>query len=285
MEDGPLFRLSMPEGMEAMHLASPHDNPSQYLGAIFDEDNHLRGQARWEPVSDDTGNNDDDKSSPATAIAAAAIAVALVAGTAVYLANNEKFKGWWDKTIVHWWRDSVIHTADKVWSKITHQEENNSENSQPIALITANSEETEAFSKEVDGAIEECQSNMDSEEAQNRLLIIMYKAMDLARDIRELSAANIQDSPFDEKRKMELRQTMKKLTTQNVTNLINTTLERNITLLEKQEGFDAWAATLGNVSKDGDFVPLSSDALRMTLSLEPFKAELESSSHKDKDEE
>lgn len=41
---------------------------------------------------------------------------------------------------------------------------------------------------------------------------------------------------------------------------------------------------LGNVSKDGDFVPLSSDALRMMLSWEPFKAELESSSHKDKDE-
>lgn len=267
MEDGPLFRLSMPEGMEAMHLASPHDNPSQYLGAIFDEDNHLRGQARWEPVSDNTGNNDDDKSSPATA---------------VYLANNEKFKGWWDKTIVHWWRDSVIHTADKVWSKITHQEENNSENSQLIALITANSEKTEAFSKEVDGAIEECQSNMDSEEAQNRLLIIMYKAIDLARDIRELSAANIQDSRFDEKRKMELRQTMEKFTTQNVTNLINTALERNIPLLKKQEGFDTWSAMLGNVSKDGDFVPLSGDALRMALSLEPFKAKLESSSHKDK---
>lgn len=283
MDDGSLFRLSMPEGMEAMHLASPHDNPSQYLGAIFDEDNHLRGQARWEPVSDDTGNNDDDKSSLATAIAAAAIAVALVAGTAVYLANNEKFKGWWDKTIVHWWRDSVIHTADKVWSKITHQEENNSENSQPIALITANSEETEAFSKEADGAIEECQSNMDSEEAQNRLLIIMYKAMDLARDIRELSAANIQDSPFDEKRKTDLRQTMEKLTTQDVTNLINTALERNIPLLKKQEGFDTWSAMLGNVSKDGDFVPLSGDALRMALSLKPFKAKLESSSHKDKD--
>ena len=283
MDDGSLFRLSMPEGMETMHLASPHDNPSQYLGAIFDEDNHLRGQARWEPVSDDTENNDDDKSSPATAIAAAAIAVALVAGTAVYLANNEKFKEWWDKTIVNWWRDSVIHTADKVWSKITHQEENNYDNSQPIALITANSEETDAFSKEVDGAIEECQSNMDSEEAQNRLLIIMYKAMDLARDIRELSAANIQDSPFDEKRKMELCQTMEKLTTQNVTNLINTALERNIPLLKKQEGFDTWSAMLGNVSKDGDFVPLSGDALRMALSLEPFKAKLESSSHKDKD--
>lgn len=114
MEDRPLFHLSMPEGMEAMHLASPHDTSSQYLGAIFDEDNHLRGQARWEPVSDDTANNDDDKSLPVTAIAAAAIAVALVAGTAVYLTHNEKFKGWWDKTIVHWWRDSVIPTADKV---------------------------------------------------------------------------------------------------------------------------------------------------------------------------
>ncbi|MCX8687273.1 hypothetical protein [Bifidobacterium sp. B4142] len=92
MGDGSLFRLSMHEGMKAMHLVSPHDNSSQYLGAIFDEVNHLRGQERWEPVSDDTENNDDDKSSPAGAITAGAIEVALVAGIAVYLANNEKFK-------------------------------------------------------------------------------------------------------------------------------------------------------------------------------------------------
>lgn len=126
-----------------------------------------------------------------------------------------------------------------MWSKITHQKENNSENPQPIALIAANSEKTKAFSEEVGAAIEECQSNVDSEEAQNHLFIIIHKAKDIARDIRELSAANIQDSPFDERGKMELRQTMEKLTTQNVTNLINTTLERNIPLLEKQEGFDA----------------------------------------------
>lgn len=122
--------------------------------------------------------------------------------------------------------------------------------------------------------------HMDSEEAQNRLLIIMYKAMDLAKDIRELSSANIQESAFDEKTKLELRQTMEKLTTQNVTDLINKALERNIPLLEKQEKFDAWSALLGKMTNDGKFVPLRSDALRTALSLEPYRAMLEAPSHK-----
>lgn len=124
---------------------------------------------------------------------------------------------------------------------------------------------------------------MDSEEAQNRLLIILYKAMDLAKDIRELSLANIQDSAFDEKMKLELRQTMEKLTTQNVTDLINRALERNIPLLENQEGFDSWSAILGKMTEDGRFVPLRSDALRTALSLDPYRALLEPPSNNDEE--
>ncbi|NMM93458.1 hypothetical protein [Bifidobacterium oedipodis] len=278
-----LFRLIMPDGM---HLANPQDDPNVFLGAFFDEENHLKGQARWEPVSgndddsNDIGIDPDDGDSPAAAMAAAVIAIAAVAGTAVYLANNEQFRNWWDKTVVHWWNDSVKPSVGKLWNKVTRQK-NDSEASQPIALLTSASEETNTFSKEVDEAIEECQLHMNSEEAQNRLLVIMYKAMDLAKDIRELSSANIRDSDFDEKTKLELRQTMEKLTTQNVTDLINKALERNIPLLEQQKDFDAWSALLGKMTKDGEFVPLRSDALRTALSLEPYRAMLEAPSHND----
>lgn len=169
----------------------------------------------------------------------------------------------------------------KLWNKVTRRSKKNDvETPQPIALLTSAPETTNAFSKEVDDAIEACQLHMDSEEVQNRLLIIMYKAMDLAKDIRELSSANIQESAFDEKTKLELSQTMEKLTTQNVTDLINKALERNIPLLEKQEKFDAWSALLGKMTSDGKFVPLRSDALRTALSLEPYRAMLEAPSHK-----
>ena len=110
MEDEPLYRLIMPDGM---HLANPQDDPSVYLGAFFDDENHLKGQARWEPVFDNTDDGDgaeignDDGDTPAAAMAAAAIAIAAIVGTAYYLANNETFRSWWDKTVVHWWEDSI----------------------------------------------------------------------------------------------------------------------------------------------------------------------------------
>lgn len=74
-------------------------------------------------------------------------------------------------------------------------------------MLTDGSENVDGFSKEVDDAIKECRLNMDSEEAQNRLLVIMYKAMDLAREIRALSGVNIQYAASDEERN-ELRRTM-----------------------------------------------------------------------------
>jgi len=92
----------------------------------------------------------------------------------------------------------------------------------------------DGFTKEVDDAIEDCRLNLDSEEAQNRLLVIMYKAMDLAREIRALSEANIQYATSDEERN-ELRRTMEKLATQDVAGLINKALERNLPLLEQQK--------------------------------------------------
>ena len=124
MEDEPLYRLIMPDGM---HLANPQDDPSVYLGAFFDDENHLKGQARWEPVFDNTDDGDgaeignDDGDTPAAAVAAAAIAIAAIVGTAYYLANNETFRSWWDKTVVHWWEDSVKPTMGKLWNKVTRR--------------------------------------------------------------------------------------------------------------------------------------------------------------------
>lgn len=287
MKDEPLYRLIMPDGM---HLANPKDDPNVYLGAFFDGDNHLRGQARWEPVFDDTDDGDgveagdDGGDSPAAALAAAAVAVAAVVGVAYYLANNDQFRSWWDRNVVRWWKESVKPAVDKIWGKVTRRSKKSSNDApQPVALLSSTPEAANAFSKEVDEAIEACRLHMDSEEAQNRLLIILYKAMDLAKDIRELSLANIQDSAFDEKTKLELRQTMEKLTTQNVTDLINRALERNIPLLENQEGFDSWSAILGKMTEDGRFVPLRSDAIRTALSLEPYRALLEPPSNNDEE--
>lgn len=159
---------------------------------------------------------------------------AAVVGTAAYLAKNEKVRGIWDRTVGRWWKRTVVPAANGIKARLTHSKNDEHESVQPVALLADGSEDMDGFTKEVDDAIEDCRLNLDSEEAQNRLLVIMYKAMDLAREIRALSEANIQYATSDEERN-ELRRTMEKLATQDVAGLINKALERNLPLLEQQK--------------------------------------------------
>ena len=270
--DDQLFRPIMPEGM---HLTNPHDDPDAFLGAFFDEGNHLRRQARWEPA--DTGDADgedadgedaDDGNAPYAALAVGVLIGAVAVGTAVYLAKNEKVRGVWDKTVGRWWNHTVAPAANKIKARLLHSKNDGNESVQPIALLTDGSENVDGFSKEVDDAIEDCRLNMDSEEAQNRLLVIMYKAIDLAREIRALSEANIQYAASDEERN-ELRRTMEKLATQDVANLINKALERNIPLLEQQKDSDAWSDILKGMADGEKVMQVDRKSLQAALALEP----------------
>lgn len=265
--DDQLFRPIIPEGM---HLANPHDNPDAFLGALFDEGNHLYGQARWEPADDGDEDNDDgdDRKAPYAALAVGVLIGAAVVGTAVYLARNEKVRSVWDRTVGRWWKGTVVPAANGIKAKLTHSKNDEHESVQPIALLTDGSENMDSFSKEVDDAIEDCRLNMDSEEAQNHLLIIMYKAMDLAREIRALSEANIRYAASDKERD-ELQRTMEKLATQDVADFINKALERNIPLLEQQKDSDAWSDFLKGMTDGEKVMQVDRKSLQSALALEP----------------
>ena len=265
--DDQLFHPIIPEGM---HLANPHDDPNAFLGALFDEGNHLYGQARWELADAGDEDNDDggDGEPPYATLAVGVLIGAAVVGTAAYLAKNEKVRGIWDRTVGRWWKRTVVPAANGIKARLTHSKNDEHESVQPVALLADGSEDMDGFTKEVDDAIEDCRLNLDSEEAQNRLLVIMYKAMDLAREIRALSEANIQYATSDEERN-ELRRTMEKLATQDVAGLINKALECNLPLLEQQKDSDEWSDILKGLADGEKAIRVDGRSLQSALSLEP----------------
>ncbi|WP_432624177.1 hypothetical protein [Bifidobacterium sp.] len=266
--DNQLFHPIIPEGM---HLAKPHDNPNAVLGSLFDEGNHLYGQARWEIA--DAGDEDDSRA-PYAALAVGVLIGAATVGTAVYLAKNEKVRGVWDRTVGHWWNHAVAPAANKIKARLFHSRNDGNKSVRPVALLTDGSENVDGFSKEVDDAIEDCRLNMDSEEAQNRLLVIMYKAMDLAREIRALSEANIRYAASDKERD-ELQRTMEKLATQDMADIINKALERNIPLLEQQKDSDAWSDILKEMTDGEKVMQVDRKSLQSALALEPRRVPVE----------
>lgn len=266
--DDQLFRPIIPEGM---HLVKPHDNPNVVLGSLFDEGDHLYGQARWEIA--DAGDEDDDSATYA-ALAVGILIGAATVGAAVYLARNEKVRELWDRAMERWWNQTVAPVANKIKARMSHSRNDGNDSVQPVDLLTDGSENVYDFSKEVDDAIEDCRLNMDSEEAQNRLLVIMYKAMDLAREIRALSEANIQYVASDEERN-ELRRTMEKLATQDVADLINKALERNLPLLEQQKDSDEWSDMLKGMADSEKAIRVDGRPLQSALSLEPRREPVE----------
>lgn len=169
------------------------------------------------------------------------------------------------RTLVEPYRSAA---ANKIKARLFHSKNDENKSVQPVALLTDGSENVDGFSKEVDDVIEDCRLNMNSEEAQNRLLVIMYKAMDLAREIRALSEVHIQYAASGEERN-ELRRTMEKLATQDVANLINKALEYNIPLFERQKDSDVWSDILKEMAGGGKSIQVDRESLQSALSLEP----------------
>jgi hypothetical protein len=121
----------------------------------------------------------------------------------------------------------------------------------------------EAFSKEIDVALDDSRSSMSSAKAQQHLLKILMAASIIADSIRELSNAHIEhdaDLP-------ELKNAMEKLATQQVTDAINRMLTTDRSLLD-DESSEIFARIFGGGRfVEGKFVPLRSDRIKEALGL------------------
>jgi hypothetical protein len=179
-----------------------------------------------------------------------------VLGTIVVVRNAPRIKRWWD--------DQATPTVQTVWRRITRQHESVAHDA--TAEMTMLSETAlEDFSKAIDVALEDSMSSMSGAEAQRHLLEILMAASIIADSMRALSNARIEDDAD----LPELKSTMEKLTTQQVTDAINRMLATNTSLLD-DETFEIFARIFGGGHVvDGEYVPVRSDRIKEALSLDP----------------
>lgn len=173
-----------------------------------------------------------------------------------------------------WWNDKAYPSIVSNWRKLTKQEKTaqciKCENSSQVDVfeLASQSKTTAAdFSMQIDKAFNNYKENMSSSEAQEHILAIMGAAAFIADEIRKLSNTCIKDdSEF-----LELKATMEKLVTQQVTDSINLILEQKSYILDEKTSLTFFKYFGGGGFVDGKYVSLQNEKVKEALSF--YKAE------------
>jgi hypothetical protein len=224
---------------------SSRDTPGWLRGYVRGEGG-IGGQAEFAKV---------DLRKPAVILAAVAISAGVLGKIAVDR-NAPRIKQWWD--------DQAVPAVQTVWRTIARQHEvvaHDATAEMPILSKTA----LEAFSSEIDVALEDSRSSMSVAEAQQYLLEILMAASIIADRMRALSNAHIEDDAS----LPELKITLEKLTTQQVTDTINRILATNTSILDDETSEIFARIFSGGHVVDGEYVPLTSEKIKEVLSLNP----------------
>lgn len=124
----------------------------------------------------------------------------------------------------------------------------------------------EDFAQEVDVVVAGAETTMSSAEARDRLLAVLLAAAFIAEQMRELQRARIE--PEDGQDARELHKVMAKLTTQELTDMINRTLEADTPPIGEETAAKLMDYFGGGRWIDGQYAPLTrarmEDALRLT---------------------
>jgi hypothetical protein len=237
-----LYQASFPDNTD---LVSSRVTPG-WLRGFFRGEGGIEGHAEFSKV---------DLRKPAVVGATVFLAVGVLGGMTVNR-NAPRIKRWWD--------DQAIPAARTGWRRITRQHEvvaHDATAEMPILSKTA----LEAFSREIDVALEDNRSSMSSAEAQQYLLEILMAASIIADRMRALSNAHIEEGAG----LPELKIAMEKLTTQQVMDTINRMLATNTSVLDDERS-EVFAKIFGGGHVvDGDYVPLTSERIKEVLSLDP----------------
>jgi hypothetical protein len=233
-----LYRASFPDDM---NLAPSRETPG-WLRGFFRGEDGIDGQAEFRKV---------DGRGIALISVAAGIALGVL-GTIVVVKNRDRIKRWWE--------DRVISTAHSAWKRITRRQEDAGP-SATVEVEVLNRPAHEAFSREIDVAIHDTRTRMSTAEAQRYLLAILLAASFIAEAIRKLSNARIEGGL------PELTSAIKKLTTQQVTDAINQTLETSPSLLDDKTS-STFIKIFGNGQLiNGTYAPLQVERVKAALRL------------------
>lgn len=118
----------------------------------------------------------------------------------------------------------------------------------------------EDFTHAVDDALAE-RNTMSTADAERRIVEILLAAAIIAKNMRELSGATIEDGSA------ELRQAMEKLTLPNITDRLNRMLESDSSALDAETSAVFAQIFGGGRLVEGEFVPVRNDRIKDVLRL------------------
>lgn len=236
---------------KGQHLGTSRDVADAVTGHLFDGSNHLVGQAAWRHVDEPTESEDEARTSVngATPMLWTAVGVSVgVVGTLIAVRYRSQLK--------------------RAWSRL-------SRTTQPELSAEAETEAESAFagitvadfSNEVQTAVEDFATVMDSEEAQARLAAILAAGAFIAEQMRMLSNARISDSS----ELPELQNALAQLSTQRVVDGMNRMLESKADLLDEHTSELFMRYFGGGRLVDGEYVPLTSELVDDALRLDPYE--------------
>lgn len=226
-----VYRALIPDNLD---LVSSRNTPGSVRGFFLGDDGIL-GHAEFSKID-------------LRKVAAVAVPVLVAAGFAGGIAAAPRVR--------RWWNDQARPAARAGWRRVTRQREHVA----PDGRITAGL----AFSQQVDVALEGASMSMSSAQAQQYLLEIMMAAAIIADRMRALSHAHINDDA----ELSDLTIAMDKLTTGEVTNIINRMLATGHAM-RNEETVELFARIFaGGHVADGEYVPLTVDKVQKVLSLD-----------------
>ena len=265
---------------EGTHLAPSKKTKGRYRGALLDNDtNQVTGQAEFEPVEDDDNydlnpnypienNNDyryrelseeDQEKAKYYGSVIAEILIQLGYKASPYITQI------WNDNVA----PAINKAKNKAWKYITRKNKGNKNDTRysttGISIQTATT--LDFLSRDINVVIDDYSNNMTSEEAQKHLVNILVLAALLASEIRSLSEACIKENSEISEHYLEWKVAFEKLTTQKVTDQINSILESNVSLLDEINMRRLSEILEINLIEEGQFVPIKNDKLKEALLL------------------
>lgn len=238
------------------HLVRSKDNEDRVRGVSQDENNRTTDIVEWEEVNieDSTPESEPESSSfnlQQRIEYLAAGAAFVYAGKKLY---DNVLKPWWVNKATPWIQDKIEKISDK-------QPSQSMEDKTVESISVENSTELmneldTQISEQLDQVFDNIRFDMNSDEAWQHGIRLIYHVFAAAYEIKVLSNTRIVDQIEDEEAKIENQARAEKLLAEKVSIKINDLLSGdnlNLSLSDQQQIFNLLG---GGIKRNGEYVPV-----------------------------
>lgn len=238
------------------HLVRSKDNEDRVRGVSQDENNRTTDIVEWEEVNIEDSTPESELESSSFNLQQrieylAAGAAFVYAGKKLY---DNVLKPWWVNKATPWIQDKIEKISDKQPSQSIEDKTVESisvENSTELM----NELDTQ-ISEQLDQDFDNIQFDMNSDEAWQHGIRLIYHVFAAAYEIKVLSNTRIVDQIEDEEAKIENQARAEKLLAEKVSIKINDLLSGdnlNLSLSDQQQIFNLLG---GGIKRNGEYVPV-----------------------------